>query len=560
MKAPTQQYRPLFFFRDDMTITRFMAVFMAACTLSLSLSCNYYRVRDVPITQETITSSIQEFNQTHNYALINQSWHLENLVVNEDERSISGTVQLPSEEHRYEKKRNSEKTYRYYKDIQQPFNELHFNVSSNVSPIPGEALTIPFADIQSISVNDKNTGKKTLNIVASTVGVFFATILIYAALKSSCPFVYVKTGEEYYFKGELYPGVITPNMQRIDYLPIGNISPDQGQITIMVTNELREVQRTDLLQLWVAQHDPEVKLALDKNGNLHSFAHLQSPGKLSNRSGVVAEAALLKTDSEYYAFNNDIASATSTRELVLRFDRPKMADKAKLLLTAKNSIWLDYVFGKFNEQFGSYYNTFQKNQQELPKETGEQWAKNQSIPLSVYLKTTKGWELVEQISTVGPMAVRDLAIPLSLEALSGEQVEIKLECGFMFWELDYAGIDYTENKAFTLNKITPDSAIDETGNDVTFLLSQADDQYLLQPEIGNAVTVKFNVTPQEAGFVQTAFLINKGYYNYIRDYDGIPNFKKLKTFRENFAFTRYSENMYKAIVNFEQPKDLASNE
>lgn len=537
-----------------------MAIFMAICVLNLSVSCNYYKVKKLPITQDNIVQTIQEFNMERNYAVINQSLHLANLVINEDERSISGIVQFPSDEHRSPQLQELGKTYRYKKAQRQPFNELHFKVNSTIDPTIGTNFTLNFSDIQSISVNDPNTGRSIIAFVASAVGIFFATVLIIAALKSSCPFVYVKNGEEFVFKGELYPGIITPKMQRLDYLSLGILEPQNGELTIKVTNELREIQYTDFLQLWVAQHPAGLKLALDQNAELQSFSKLKPPVKMSNLSGAVAAASLLAADDQFYTFNNDIPTSESTRELTLEFDKPAEAKTAKLLLTAKNSLWLDYVFGKFNEQFGSYYNTFQKDQQEVPKEQGEAWIKNQHIPLSVYLKTAKGWELMQQINTVGPMATRDLAISLPLAKLTGDKVEIKLKCGFMFWELDYAGMDFTENQPFSVNKVDPDIAIDETGQDVTSLLNTIDQQYLVQPNIGNEVTVSFKAAEAEAGFVQSAFLINKGYYNYIRDYNGIPNFNKLKTFRENLAFTRYSENMYKTIMAFDQPLDLASNE
>jgi len=558
--TPKKQSKSPFSFRNDKKPIRQMAIFMAICVLNLSVSCNYYKVKKLPITQDNIVQTIQEFNMERNYAVINQSLHLANLVINEDERSISGIVQFPSDEHRSPQLQELGKTYRYKKAQRQPFNELHFKVNSTIDPTIGTNFTLNFSDIQSISVNDPNTGRSIIAFVASAVGIFFATVLIIAALKSSCPFVYVKNGEEFVFKGELYPGIITPKMQRLDYLSLGILEPQNGELTIKVTNELREIQYTDFLQLWVAQHPAGLKLALDQNAELQSFSKLKPPVKMSNLSGAVAAASLLAADDQFYTFNNDIPTSESTRELTLEFDKPAEAKTAKLLLTAKNSLWLDYVFGKFNEQFGSYYNTFQKDQQEVPKEQGEAWIKNQHIPLSVYLKTAKGWELMQQINTVGPMATRDLAISLPLAKLTGDKVEIKLKCGFMFWELDYAGMDFTENQPFSVNKVDPDIAIDETGQDVTSLLNTIDQQYLVQPNIGNEVTVSFKAAEAEAGFVQSAFLINKGYYNYIRDYNGIPNFNKLKTFRENLAFTRYSENMYKTIMAFDQPLDLASNE
>ena len=85
-----------------------------------------------------------------------------------------------------------------------------------------EKVEISLSVIESISVNDKNTGRTIANIALTTVGTIFVAALLYAALKSSCPFVYIKNGKEYDFVGELYPGTITANMQEDDYLSLPN--------------------------------------------------------------------------------------------------------------------------------------------------------------------------------------------------------------------------------------------------------------------------------------------------------------------------------------------------
>ncbi len=53
------------------------------------------------------------------------------------------------------------------------------------------------------------------------------------------------------------------------------------------------------------------------------------------------------------------------------------------------------------------------------------------------------WKEVENLPSVGPLSYRDLGIQLDLEGIDEEVVEIKLETGYMFWEVDYVGIDYS---------------------------------------------------------------------------------------------------------------------
>ena len=183
----------------------------------------------------------------------------------------------------------------------------------------------------------------------------------------------------------------------------------------------------------------------------------------------------------------------------------------------------------------------------------------QNIPLSVYLKTKSGWELVDTINTVGPMASRDIAIPIDVSSVLEEQVVIKLETGFMFWEVDYAGIDFTENLVLDVNYINPDEAIDGHNNNVTKLISAADQNYFVQPNIGDQVVVNFKISDSKPDVNRTFFLKNRGYYNYIRNYDGVPNFQKLRLFKEAGAFTDFSKYEYEALMDYENQFDLASN-
>jgi hypothetical protein len=340
-------------------------------------------------------------------------------------------------------------------------------------------------------------------------------------------------------------------------LPLPNFKAFNNEYILKISNELLEIQHTDLAQLLLVDHDENVEILLDKSGNLHSFSSISSPRNVLV-DGIKDDInpSLVK-DNNNYLFNTDILNSKSTRELILEFDKPENKLTAKLYLTAKNSMWLDYVYGKFNEQFGDYYPKFQKDQQKAPAENGLNWMIDQHIPLSVYIKTTTGWELVEYINPVGPMATRDLVIPIDLANHSEDKLIVKLESGFMFWEVDYVGIDYTKNLPLKITTILPSSAIDENNNDVTVLLEKTDKKYFVQPEIGNEVLITYKTENTKTDQKQSVFLKNRGYYNYIRDYDGIPDFVKLQSFKEKNAFTDFSREQYEIIVGLDKGNNVA---
>jgi len=554
MGLHTNQYYSSFaLFRWAKKKTNYVSVLLSLVILNFSFSCSYYTVKNVPVDGEELSKQIHKFNELDKYVIIHSeesAYHLNDMVINEDEQSIRGTIQNLNTAHSKQSNRDKKKVHRYTKTETKPLDEVHFYLKNPISFETNSTIEIALAAIEKISINDKNTGRAVANVVLTSVGLFVVVVIIILATKSSCPFVYIKNGNTYDFAGELYPGIITPTMQNDDYLPLPDFIAENGAYTLKVTNQLKEIQYTDQLQLMVASHSENLEVLLDVNGNVQTFKHINSPQKVILEDGTTHLSPALKKDNDYYAFNTSLkTSESSTRSVIFEFDKPNDIEEAKLYLTLKNSVWLDYVFGKFNEQFGYYYNTFQKNQQKIERQKIKQWIDDQHIPLSVYVKKHNKWELIEKINTVGPLAMRDLAVPLHLEGLGADKLEIKLETGFMFWEVDFVGIDYSANVPLDIDYITPNKATDQNAVDVTSLLVAADQNYLKQPRIGDEVEVVFLAKENKENLRQTVFLKNRGYYNYIRDYKGIPDFEQLETFKENSEFTRFSEKRYFEFMN-----------
>ncbi len=551
-------FSPLRFFVRNHQFTSYLSVLLACAFLNLIVSCSYYNVKDLTTNSDIISKQLDDFNKSQSYIVIHSgdtTWHLNNIVLSEENKSISGNVQLLSNQHNPIKPRESKRIHRY-KSNQTPLNEVHITLNSNEVPEIGSDIALPFSDIISISVNDKNTGQTIINAVVGTVGVIAVIFIIIALTKSSCPFVYIKNGEEYKFVGELYPGVLTANQQRDDYLFLPNIESIKNEYTIKITNELKEVQYTDFVQLIVAEHAKNETVLLDKYGNPHVFTDIISPNKVYVDNIETETTTVLGKDNISYLFNTDLQDPSSVREIELEFNKPIHSNNAKLYIVAKNSMWLDYIFGKFNEQFGSYYQEFQKDQQDATMESSMIWANEQNIPLTVYMKTNNGWEFVDRISTVGPMASRDMVVPVNVSQVAGEKLQIKLQTGFMFWEVDYVGIDYTEQIPMQLNYVKPELAMDQNNNNVTKLLSTIDTYYFVQPNVGDEVKITFKYEPQNPNLKRSVFFKNRGYYNYIRDYTGEPNFNKLKLFKEAESFTNFSKYEYEAIMDYSNRFDL----
>ena len=130
------------------------------------------------------------------------------------------------------------------------------------------------------------------------------------------------------------------------------------------------------------------------------------------------------------------------------------------------------------------------------------------------------------------------------ELVDDGPAEFKISCGYLFWELDYAAIDYTPDAVFTVNTVKPHEAIDEKGLNVLPAIQNPDKQYLVQPNIGNTATLTYNRILPKDGMTQTFFLHSSGYYTHIRHYTGSPKTAFLKSFEQPGALPAFSRQKF----------------
>lgn len=184
----------------------------------------------------------------------------------------------------------------------------------------------------------------------------------------------------------------------------------------------------------------------------------------------------------------------------------------------------------------------------MPVETLQQWTHDQQLPLTVSILTNRGWQVQQQLTTFGPLASRQIVLPLDLSN-TGDLIQLQLSSGFMFWELDYAAIDCTTDALFNVEKLLPEAAIDEAGSNVTQLITAKDEQYLAQPVPGNAAVITYRYAPvHNAGLTQSYFLHARGYYEHVREYPGKPDLTFLEQFKKPAALSKYSRQLFKETV------------
>ncbi len=543
-------------FKKKISVNRLLpgiSFFMILVYLNLVIGCSYYKVGTLdPLSKEALIEKIQSKKKYIILHYEKKVWHLVNVTLKDADQEMSGSLEpLPSNHMYYltaKKENRANRLKEKVKEKDNPIHEIHIYTIQNPEDSIAHVI-IPFSTITKVEVYDTHVGTTVLTYLGfvGAVAVVIAAIVI--ATKSSCPFVYINDGNSYHFTGEMYGGAIYSSLERDDYMPLPQYTPTNGKYQLRISNELQERQYTNLASLMVVEHPNNSEVIIDKNGAVQTISSAVLPLSAVSNTHIDFTKTLTATDSNAYLFNEHLQDGRDLSSIILTFKRPLNSNSGKLILNAKNSYWIDYVYGKFNEQFGIYFNTFAEKQKKVPAKKHNQWSLDQNIPLSVYIETKSGWKFVDYFNSIGPLATRDIVMPIDFTSMNDENIKVKLECGFMFWEVDYAAMDFSSNLPIKVNNITSSAATDEHGIEVSNLISATDDNYLIQPEIGNVVTIEYPSTSAKVGNRQTVFLHSRGYYEYIRDYTNLPDISSLQSFKSKGAFTRFSKEKYDEFIS-----------
>jgi hypothetical protein len=109
----------------------------------------------------------------------------------------------------------------------------------------------------------------------------------------------------------------------------------------------------------------------------------------------------------------------------------------------------------------------------------------------------------------------------------------------MLWEINYAAIDYSETDEVKITRLPLLRALNQEGKDVKEQLLLPDNRYLKQFNIGDEAELVFeskDVTPMMS---ETIILHTRGFYEHIRDYEGLPDLVRLRSFKEPGAFPAF---------------------
>ena len=506
-------------------------------------SCDYYKKKvryKGEITKDEINKNLAKGKQ---FILVTSArkWQAENIKIIDDSHLNMNLVPIPRTGMLNDKleylKYNSSKRVKADNKILQQLVLMHLEQDDTLE---AGNINLAFSDIGKIEIYDADLGKTIFVFLGITTGILVIIGVIYALTKSSCPFLYVYDGKEYQLAAETFGGAIYPGLERSDFVKLAMAQPEDGFYKFKIRNELKEHQYINKVRLIEARVPDNKSLNIDQQGIIHTIGKPVPPSSAVSDSGQDYTVELTSFDSTQFYFND----GQKVNSVTLSFDKPADVKTGKLLLTTKSTLWMDYVFGEFLKLFGLSYNTFADKQKQKTKDQMGQWSEDQYMPLTVSVYTNGNWIEVEQLQPIGPLAAaRDIVIPIDLSDISDENIQVRLSTGFYFWEVDYAGMDYSVDEPIDTKYASPDFAEFNSFDVSNGALNEDDLLYVVQRNVGDVLDLKF--APQFDDNTETmVFLEVSGYYTHIRDFKTLPEFEKLKTFRNPGRLSEFSRELF----------------
>ena len=469
---------------------------------------------------------------------------MENVSLDSSKTRINATLTDANPDHLHHavKGKKGKRTYARNRPHEvSVLNELHFYIDPDPA-INFGAYALDLSRVTKMEVLEKNKEATITSYILGAVVGIGIVVAIVVALKSSCPFVSGYNGDEYTLQGEIFSGAIFPQLVRDDHLPL-HLEPDKsGFLKVQISNELQEVQYTDLARLQVITHEPNNTIVPGLSGDLYSVMDPEAPLSARTGDGEFVSGPLKYEDDGSVVQMTDSNSTDGTSQINLLFKKPAADSEGRLLVRLKNSYFLDVLYGELVKGMGTYYSTYVSQQKQKTRESLVEWLAQQNIPLKVEVETPHGWQQQALVTTVGPLANRTIAIPLAV-APGQEMVNIRITSGFMFWEIDYAAMDYSKQGTLGVDDLLPLTARNEMGENVRDLLTNADNSFLVQPEVGNNTVITYKHKPVE-GMRQTYILHTRGYYEHIREFNHPPDMKFLSRFTQPNSFSLFSRESY----------------
>lgn len=403
------------------------------------------------------------------------------------------------------------------------------NIFTSESFEEGEQMLDP-AVIDSIKYYSPATAK---NVVVNTLVIGGGTIgamAIFLAIACNCPQVYTIDDQgNKVNEGAILTGAISQSLQKTDFLPLYGLNRDSETLSVTIANELPEDEYLDQISVLKAPRPhPGYQLGYQTDRQLFQFSQLEPPKAAATVAGEEILTSVRLQDDFSYGFD-DLPRETELTSAVFSFPKSAFSgDQTRLIIYARQTEWLETVAEHFFQAFGNKFDQWNKMMDKVTPETYQERLSERGISLNVYIKTPAGWEKAGTFHDAGVTKKKYLGMDIDLRKIQGDEIAIRLESVYKFWEIDQIGLTETWEEIADFQPVSIKTAINEKGEDVSDKISETDRNYAVQPHAGSEIEITF---ANEADDEEMYFIRGTGYYHHIRDYKHEPNRKMIRYMR-----------------------------
>ncbi len=527
-------------------------------------------------TDKIDTATIEKLKTSNKYFIIHfqdTAFHLSDITIDSNNMLLGKMGKLPIAHSTQLNPKEGQSNVVKKKYLEVVLTEVHIysNYAAGLTEYP--TAKIPLSSVYKLNIyqfDKKSTNASTLLSVVGIVAAGGIIILVVALASANsspsttttssssgggckCPQVYVEQKGNFNYQNGIFTGAASANLERIDYLPLNNVQPENSIVHLRLTSHDNEVQFINSARLIGVYHKEGSLILADRFGKLFSVTNPQLPVSASGSGNKDLKERLSKADGDSYRFNT-YDSQEDFSKTYLTFKRPPDTKKARLLIRAKNSAWAAVLNQEFTLLFGDYYTSYRAKMEHTSSTKIDAFMLNQALPIKVYVEDGGKWEYAGYFPLSGSDTYRDMIMEINLPENRDNNIRIRLETVYRLWDLDYTAIDYSDAVDLQKFSIDPITAVNNLNGDQISQLAKKDKIYT-QLNNDDFVDLQFKI-PEKANSSQVAyFLASSGYYHIQNTYPVKPNFSMLRKFESTPAeFDRFSRLKYREL---EQMQALA---
>jgi len=367
---------------------------------------------------------------------------------------------------------------------------------------------------------------------------------------TSCPYVYSFDGQRFVLDAEGFGGAIFEAARKPDWVNLPHLKAVDGVYRVRLTNEQREIQYLDEVELLVLDRRPGVRVVPSVSGALHTFAAPVAPQRAADLRGENV-LPLLRADRRWVSrpLGEDMDEPRGLRDgLVLEFPRPPGAASVKLAFDIQSTPWasslLRHVLSLQGRALPAWYERM--NSDPTARGSFQRGLAREGL-MTVRIWNGEAWQDAGLLANGGAAVPREQAMLADIRSIPGDVLRVRLDSTPGMWTVGGAVADYAPEAPLRVTTLRPASARTETRGDVRALLRNADRRYYTMHPGSSAADLVFAAPAVREGEERSAVLRVAGYYTILVPAEGQPQqalFDRLVS--EPGAFGRYSRELLRA--------------